>query len=85
MKGGGAERSCAMLGVVEADHLRVSHRADTDEVCPLVAKVIAQKNISVVRDMINDGPKYRRIVKRFLASNKCSFFAYRLGQRRRCL
>jgi len=49
MKGSGAERPCAMLGMVKADHLRMSDGADTDEVCPFVAKVIAQKNISVVR------------------------------------
>ena len=74
-----------MLGVVEADHWRTSHRADADKVCPFVAKVIAQKHISVVCDMVDDGAKYRRIAKRVLATGEGSFFARRLGKRRRRL
>jgi hypothetical protein len=85
MEGGGTKRSPAMLCVVEADRHRTSDRADADEVCPLVAKVVAHKHISICRDAVDDGPKYRRITKSFLAVGESSFFTSRFGEQRRWL
>src|SRR5260370_41996355 len=85
MKGSGAERPPAMLGMVEADHSRMSERGYADKVCPFVAEVVAHKHISVSRDMVDDGPEYRSVAKHFLAVDECSFFAGNQGERRLCL
>ena len=80
MERGRTKSEGAVLAVIEVDAWRPGLRVDPDEICPLVAEIVADKHVVVCCNVIDDNPENGVLTKRGLFRGEFTLYRLRLAQ-----